>query len=200
MLLGSSPGRCSGRPRSGSPSNRCCRPAASPTPVPLTVTVTDLDSGELLLFGAGARDAPLVDVLAAIVRPPLYFPPVAIDGRRCGDGVSGACCRSRPRPMPGSSRWSRWTWAPGWRPRPARPPSGPRLVQAHDEAVGTLMAAHTAGAARSLAGRAGRDRRSRTSGRRSSATLPSGWSACGSMRSRAIAPRARRSPAAGART
>ena len=33
--------------------------------VPLTVAVVDLDTGELLLFGAGGADAPLVDVLCA---------------------------------------------------------------------------------------------------------------------------------------
>jgi NTE family protein len=54
--------------------------------IPLTVSVTDLDTGELLLYGAGGRDAPLRDVLAATTALPLYFPPVLLEGRRCGDG------------------------------------------------------------------------------------------------------------------
>ena len=33
--------------------------------IPLTVTATDLDSGELVLFGALGQDAPLVDALYA---------------------------------------------------------------------------------------------------------------------------------------
>ena len=54
--------------------------------VPLTVSVVDLDTGELLLFGAEGDDAPLVDVLCASCALPLYFPPVPLAGRRCGDG------------------------------------------------------------------------------------------------------------------
>lgn len=53
---------------------------------PLSVAVTDLDSGELVLFGAGGRDIPLVDALVATSALPLYFPPVVIDGRRYVDG------------------------------------------------------------------------------------------------------------------
>src|SRR2546425_11234536 len=78
-----------------------------------TVTTTDLDSGELVLFGApvgmsvwgdvGAQHAaplhrantgpvrlgdtaPLVDVLYASCALPLYFPPQTIGGRRLGEG------------------------------------------------------------------------------------------------------------------
>jgi NTE family protein len=54
--------------------------------VPVTVTVVDLDTGELLLFGAGGDDAPLVDVLCASCALPLYFPAEKLAGRRCGDG------------------------------------------------------------------------------------------------------------------
>ena len=46
--------------------------------VPLTVTVADLDTGELLLFGAGGQDAPLVDVLCATCALPVYYPPVML--------------------------------------------------------------------------------------------------------------------------
>src|SRR5213076_2350795 len=81
--------------------------------IPLTVTATDLDSGELVLFGAqlgmsGSHDvgaqhaaplhnastatvhlgdtAPLIDVLYASCALPLYFPPQTIGGRRLGEG------------------------------------------------------------------------------------------------------------------
>ena len=54
--------------------------------VPLTVTVVDLDSGALLVFGAAGEDAPLVDVLCAACALPVYFPPADLAGRRCGDG------------------------------------------------------------------------------------------------------------------
>src|SRR5256885_320663 len=54
--------------------------------IPLTVTATDLDSGELMLFGALGQDAPLVDALYASCALPLYLPPQVIDGHRLGDG------------------------------------------------------------------------------------------------------------------
>ena len=54
--------------------------------LPITVSVVDLDSGELLLFGEGGEDAPLVDVLCASCALPVYFPAVKLAGRRCGDG------------------------------------------------------------------------------------------------------------------
>jgi NTE family protein len=53
--------------------------------IPLTVTATDLDSGELLLLGAGSG-INLPDALYASCALPLYFPPLEADGRRLGDG------------------------------------------------------------------------------------------------------------------
>ena len=53
--------------------------------IPLSVTATDLDSGELLLFGRGG-DLELADALYASCALPLYFPPLEADGRRLGDG------------------------------------------------------------------------------------------------------------------
>src|SRR2546428_3711921 len=46
--------------------------------IPFTVTTTDLDSGELVLFDALGQDGPLVDVLYASCALPLYFPPQTI--------------------------------------------------------------------------------------------------------------------------
>src|SRR5207253_3768879 len=56
--------------------------------IPLTITATDLDSGELVLLGAGGLggDVPLHDALYASCALPLYFPPLALDGRRLVDG------------------------------------------------------------------------------------------------------------------
>jgi NTE family protein len=54
--------------------------------VPLTVTTVDLESGALVLLGAGGHDVPLVDALAATCALPIYFPPVTLVGRRLADG------------------------------------------------------------------------------------------------------------------
>jgi predicted acylesterase/phospholipase RssA len=115
--------------------------------VPLTVTVVDLDSGALLVFGAAGEDAPLVDVLCAACALPVYFPPAELAGRRCGDGGLRG-----PLPLevaarvggelvvavdvgPGFDVVEADSVSPGWLPP---------VVRAHDEAVGTLMANATA--------------------------------------------------------
>jgi NTE family protein len=112
---------------------------------PLTVSVVDLDNGELLLFGSGGEDGPLIDVLCASCALPLYFPPVSLDGRRCGDGgLRGvlpleAASRLAAEPVVAVDVGPGFDTAPGSEPAP-----GPPVLRAHDEAVGTLMAAHTA--------------------------------------------------------
>ena len=55
-------------------------------PTPLSVTATDLDSGDQVVFGALGRSIPLLDALAASCALPLFFPPVVIEGRRYADG------------------------------------------------------------------------------------------------------------------
>lgn len=121
--------------------------------IPLTVTTTDLDSGELVLFGAGARHAtagarhavPLQDVLYASCALPLYFPPAVIDGRRLADGGLRAVlplqvAATLPADLvvavdvgPGFDEVT----SPG-----ARSPA-PALVRAHDDAERIMMAAQT---------------------------------------------------------
>lgn len=54
--------------------------------VPLLVTATDLDSGELVLFGPQRSDAELQEALYASCALPLYYPAATIDGRRFADG------------------------------------------------------------------------------------------------------------------
>jgi NTE family protein len=115
--------------------------------VPLTVSVVDLDSGELLLFGDGGEDAPLIDVLCATCALPVYYPPVRLAGRRCGDGGLRG-----PLPLDVAARLARETVVavdvgPGFDAMVARrPPSGqpPPVVRAHDDAIGALMASATA--------------------------------------------------------
>lgn len=53
---------------------------------PLSITATDLDSGEELIFGAGGSEVPLLDALCASCALPLFFPPFLLGGRRCADG------------------------------------------------------------------------------------------------------------------
>ena len=115
--------------------------------VPLTVCVTDLDTGELLLFGAGGDDAPLVDVLLATCALPIYFPAHPLAGRRCGDGgLHGAL------PLGPAAQLARETVmavdvGPGFdMPAPGAPPAVPAVLRAHEEALGTLMARATAAA------------------------------------------------------
>jgi NTE family protein len=66
--------------------------------LPLTVSVVDLDTGELLLNGAEGDDAPLVDVLCASCALPLYFPPYRWPVGAVGTAASGVCSRSRQQP------------------------------------------------------------------------------------------------------
>ncbi|HKU61173.1 MAG TPA: patatin-like phospholipase family protein, partial [Gemmatimonadales bacterium] len=114
-------------------------------PVPLTVCVVDLDSGELLLYGAGGADAPLVDVLCASCALPVYFPARTLNGRRCGDGgLRGvlpleAAARLGREPVVAVDVGPGFDMASAEAAAPAPP-----LVRAHDDAVATLMAATTA--------------------------------------------------------
>ena len=55
--------------------------------LPLRVTAVDLDSGELVVFGAGGRtDCSLADAVYASMALPPYFPPARIGERRYVDG------------------------------------------------------------------------------------------------------------------
>ncbi len=55
--------------------------------LPLRVTATDLDSGELVTFGvAGRSDCSVAEAVYASMALPPYFPPARIGGRRFADG------------------------------------------------------------------------------------------------------------------
>jgi NTE family protein len=115
--------------------------------LPLTVTTTDVDSGELVLFGANGGDAPLIDVLYASCALPLYFPAAIISGRRLADGglravVPLAAAANTPADVALAV-----DVGPGFDEAlptaPARSRSLPPLIRAHGEAIRVMMAAQT---------------------------------------------------------
>ncbi|HEX5574770.1 MAG TPA: patatin-like phospholipase family protein [Gemmatimonadales bacterium] len=111
---------------------------------PLTVTAVDLDTGELLLFGAGAASAPLVDVLCASCALPLYYPPVVINGRRLGDGGLRAVLPLEPAADLQVDLVLAVDVGPGFdQPAPEATTRIPPLIRAHDDATGILMAANS---------------------------------------------------------
>jgi NTE family protein len=112
--------------------------------VPLTVTAVDLDTGELVLFGAGAQSAPLVDVLCASCALPMYYPPVLINGRRFGDGGLRGVVPLEPAAELDVELVLAVDVGPGFDlPAGAGPSRLPPLLRAHDDAVGILMAANS---------------------------------------------------------
>ena len=111
---------------------------------PLTVTAVDLDTGELLLFGAGASNAPLVDVLCASCALPLYYPPVILNGRRLGDGGLRAVLPLEPAADLDVDLVLAVDVGPGFDLQPPVAPQRiPPLIRAHDDATGILMAANS---------------------------------------------------------
>jgi NTE family protein len=112
--------------------------------VPLTVTAVDLDTGELVLFGAGAQVAPLVDVLCASCALPVYYPPVVLNGRRFGDGGLRGVVPLEPAAELEVDLVLAVDVGPGFdQPRPVETARVPAMVRAHDDAVGILMAANS---------------------------------------------------------
>lgn len=113
--------------------------------VPLTVTATDLDSGELVPLGADGVPAPLVDALHASCALPVFYPPVMLGGRRLGDGgLRGVVPFEAARGATAEIAIA-VDVGPGFG-APAGPPPVryPALVARHNDATGILMAANTA--------------------------------------------------------
>jgi len=112
--------------------------------IPLTVTATDVDSGELILFGALGQDAPLIDALYASCALPLYFPPGRIDGRRLADGGLRAALPLGPASTIPADLVVAIDVGPGFdEPPTSRRAPIPALVRAHGEAIRVMMAAQT---------------------------------------------------------
>ena len=114
--------------------------------IPLTVTATDLDSGDLVLFGALGQDVPLHDALYATCALPLYYPPARLDGRRLADGGLRAVLPLAPAQRIPADLVVAVHVGPGFDERlpPASAPSRllpPPLVRAHGEAERIMMAA-----------------------------------------------------------
>jgi NTE family protein len=113
--------------------------------LPVSITATDLDTGELLVFGAGGEEVPLLDALCATCALPLYFPPFLLGDRRCADG--GLCSVV---PIAVAARFPAdlvvaVDAGPGFDQAPQE--SGrlpPALIRLHDEAQRSLMASNTA--------------------------------------------------------
>ena len=112
--------------------------------IPLTITTTDLDSGELLLFGALGEDAPLIDALYASCALPLYLPPQMIGGRRLGEGGLRAVLGLDAARLVPADLVVAVDVGPGFDEPPATKQAAiPPLVRAHGEAIRVMMAAQT---------------------------------------------------------
>lgn len=123
--------------------------------IPLTVTSTDLDSGDLVLLGGQerrtlemdrrGRDIELLDALYASCALPLYFPPLEADGRRLADGgLRAVLPLDAARAMdPDADLVVAVNVGPGFDEVPAPSNSRrriPRVVRAHGEAMRIMMA------------------------------------------------------------
>jgi NTE family protein len=112
--------------------------------IPLTVTTTDLDSGELVLFGA-RHVVPLQNALYASCALPLYFSPAVIAGRRLADGGLRAVVPLQVAAGLPADLVVAVDVGPGF--DEAAPPGVqspvPPLIRAHGEAVRIMMAAQS---------------------------------------------------------
>jgi NTE family protein len=131
--------------------------------IPLIVTATDLDTGDLILFGGKGRGAEteetleeeveLLDALYASCALPLYFPPLEVGGRRFADGglravlpLDAAC-----RIAPDADLFVAVNVGPGFDeqlPPGHLPARLPRIIRSHGEAVRIMMAEQTEQAVR----------------------------------------------------
>lgn len=113
--------------------------------MPLSVTAADLDSGELLVFGAGGEAVPLLDALAASAALPPFFPPYLLGGRRLADGGLRAVV-----PLEVAARFAADlvvaidVGAGFDMAAEGDAPAGPALIQLQNDAQRVLMASVTA--------------------------------------------------------
>jgi len=109
--------------------------------VPLTVTAVDVEKLELVVFGHGGIDAPLLDVLTASCALPPYFPAVPLAGRMLRDGGLMGHLPLSVVGETGGQPVIAVDAGPGFdNGREPKPPGGPPLIRAVDESIGILMA------------------------------------------------------------
>ncbi len=109
--------------------------------VPLTLTAVDLDTRELVLFGAGGLDVPLLDALTATTALPVYYPPAEVAGRRLLDGGLRAVLPLDVAAQFEADLVVAVDVGPGFDEKaPRSKPKGPGLLLAHDACEGILMA------------------------------------------------------------
>lgn len=111
---------------------------------PCTITAVERDTGQVVTFGAGGEDAPLLDVLAASCALPPWFRPVMVNGRAFYDGGIRA-----PLPLPAAEQIAcdvvlAIDVGPGFDELGTPLTTPPALVAAADTAIGWLMAGTTA--------------------------------------------------------
>lgn len=109
--------------------------------LPLTVTAADLDTGDLVRFGSGGGDVPLVDAIHASCALPLLFAPVVLGGRRLADGgLRGVVALEVAREVPADLVVA-VDVGPGFDMEGREGGSGlPPSVRIHNEAQWVLMA------------------------------------------------------------
>ena len=110
--------------------------------IPLTVTATDLDSGDLVLFGERGRDVPVPLALAASCALPVYYAPVEIEGRRYGDGGLRAVLPIEVARGAPADLIVAISVGPGFDEGPSHA-KVPGLLKAHGDAERIMMAAQT---------------------------------------------------------
>lgn len=109
---------------------------------PLTVTTTALESGELVLFGAGGRtDVPLHDALYASCALPVFYPPAMLDGRPYADGGLRAVLPLKVAAAQDPDLVFAVYVGPSFRERGDPRPVKSGLLGAHGNAMRVLMAA-----------------------------------------------------------
>jgi NTE family protein len=112
--------------------------------LPLTVVTADLDTGELVCFGADGIDAPLVDALYASCALPVFYPPAELAGRRLADGGLRAVLPLEVAARVPADLVVAVDVGPGFDagpPAEGRPP--PALIRAHNDGQFVMMASAT---------------------------------------------------------
>lgn len=109
--------------------------------VPLRIVTTDLDRGDVAVFGAAGRtDCTVAEAVYASMALPLYLPPAVIDGHRFADGGILAVlpldvAAGIPADVVVAVDVGPVPVAP-----PAVVPAAPRLLAAHDRAMAITLA------------------------------------------------------------